>query len=93
MTALYESEAEIIIGDVATSVYVRFDVFRKSGGFKSWSGTLDFENFNLAFRALDAGEALLRMPDGKEGRVLVVGPISPGSGEGAPFTGTGPAPI
>lgn len=89
MAKLYESEAEVVVDGTATPTYVRFTVFTE-GGLKSWHGVLGSEDFTLAMTAIEADKVLLRMPDGKEGRIIVT---DVPSGSGTSFTGSGPAPI
>ncbi|MEW2070013.1 hypothetical protein [Streptomyces sp. NPDC007346] len=89
MPKLYESEAEVVIDGTATPTYVRFMVFTE-GGLKSWEGVLDSEGSNLAMTAIEADEVLLRMADGKEGRIIVTNDPTE---QGVAFTGSGPAPI
>jgi len=89
MANLYESEAEVVIDGTATQTYVRFTVFTE-GGLKSWHGTLGVEDFDLAMAAIEADDVLLRMPDGREGRIIVTNDPTE---QGIAFTGSGPAPI
>lgn len=89
MAKMYESEAEVVIDGTATPTYVRFTVFQE-GGLKAWHGALGSDDFDLAMSAVEADDVLLRMPDGKEGRIIVTNdPTEQGIG----FTGSGPAPI
>lgn len=89
MAKLHESEAEVVIDGTATQTYVRFSVFREDG-LKTWRGALGSDDLDLAMAAIEADDVLLRMPDGKEGRIIVTNTPSEG---GIIFTGSGPAPI
>lgn len=85
---MYETEAEVVIDGVATPTYVRFSVFREDG-LKTWCGALGSDDFELAQNAMDADAVLLRMPDGKEGRIIVTNKPTE---QGISFTGAGPSP-
>ncbi|WP_331731643.1 hypothetical protein OG298_45465 (plasmid) [Streptomyces sp. NBC_01005] len=88
MAKLYESEAEVVIDGAATPIYVRFTVLTE-GSFKRWLGAFGSNDLQLAQAAMDADEVLLRMPDGKEGRIVVTNGLTE---QGISFTGSGPSP-
>lgn len=89
MAKEYVSEAQLVIDGEETAVYVQFFVYA-DGGTKRWHGGFGSSDPNLGALAMEARSVVLRMPDGKEGHIVVT--RAGGPEEAATFTGSGPAP-
>lgn len=76
-------------------VVVHFSVSQRSGGLRSWEGTISSPSGEPLF--LEPGRFTLRLPDGREG-VAMVNRVSlsvgaRGLSEAISFLGSGPSPL
>lgn len=85
----YESEAHVVIDGEEFPVYARFTI-HTSGGLKEWHGSIGSDEPGLGSKLISADHVQLRMPDGKEGVIVVT---RADDSEAATFTGSGPAPV
>ncbi|MFJ5217214.1 hypothetical protein ACIP98_21130 [Streptomyces sp. NPDC088354] len=81
----FESEAHVVLDGEEVPVSAFFTV-STGGPLKEWSGTLTSDEPGLGFKLVNARRTVLRMPDGKEGKIV------PTDSDGS-FKGSGPAPV
>lgn len=95
MADTYRGPAVVILGGAEHHAEVDLAIRREQDAhritLRSWDGTIDASPAIDWFSSPTAGEAILRMPDGREGRFLATaGTLGSGQVE---IQGTGPAPF
>ncbi|MFD3835323.1 DUF4873 domain-containing protein [Streptomyces sp. NPDC058642] len=88
MTTSYRGPAVVVAGDEEYPVEADLRVHQEGGGLKSWDGSLHSDP-SVDLWAVE--DAVLLMPDGREGKIIMVGGTV-GSGD-QDIQGSGPAPF
>lgn len=86
-----ESDAVLVIDGIERVVRARISIFDDGAEAKTWFGSLTSDDPELQRQLLNAGVAVLRMPDGKEGSIRTSDGPSRKRGE-VSFTGSGQPP-
>jgi hypothetical protein len=90
----YSGDAIIVQSEAHVQVMCEFetwfDTVEGMRGLGNWQGSYDDPEPPYT---LDAGEAVLRLPDGREGNIVITHHQVGSSGERGSFTGSGDPPI
>jgi hypothetical protein len=87
----YQGPVTVVAGDVEATMQATLSV-TEEGEEKSWGGRLsDYDDADM-FKVLTADTAVVRLPNGKEGRFQLEGKLTPGQAAVA-VRGSGPAPF
>ncbi|WP_434598031.1 hypothetical protein [Streptomyces sp. A5-4] len=87
----YQGPVTVVAGDVDTSMQADLSITER-GRTKSWGGHLShYEDVDM-FKVLTADTAVMRLPDGEEGRFVLQGKLTPGQ-TAMGVLGSGPAPF
>ncbi|MFC8593603.1 hypothetical protein [Streptomyces atroolivaceus] len=87
----YQGPVTVVAGDVEATMRADLSSTQQDGT-KSWGGSLSgYEDADM-FEVLTADTAVMRLPDGHEGRFVLQGRLTPGQGAVA-VLGSGPAPF
>ncbi|MFE6284363.1 hypothetical protein [Streptomyces sp. NPDC057877] len=88
MNTSYRGPAVVVAGDEEFPVDADLRIHQEGGGLKSWDGSL---RSDPPVDLWDVEDAVLRMPDGREGKIVMTSGIVR-SGE-QDIQGSGPAPF
>lgn len=87
----YQGPVTVVAGDVEATMQADLST-SDQGGKTSWSGHLsEYEDADM-FKVLTADTAVMRLPNGQEGRFMLQGKLTPGQAA-VDVLGSGPAPF
>ncbi|MET9554524.1 hypothetical protein [Streptomyces sp. NPDC006645] len=87
----YQGPVTVVAGDVEATMQADLSVTDR-GGAKSWSGHLsEYEDTDM-FKVLTSDTAVMRLPNGREGRFVLEGRLTSGQ-IAMGVLGSGPAPF
>lgn len=87
----YQGPVTVVAGDVEVTMHADLSMTER-GRTASWGGHLsDYEDEDM-FKVLTADTAVMRLPDGREGRFVLEGKLAPGQ-TAMDVLGSGPAPF